>query len=372
MESPPASGRGRRANNAYLQELQRAAARSSNLNDSGRVTPKALDEATPLVSGHEDGATPYQLPGFTPVSQPTPESATEPSNPLASVKSSYVSDDKGRLRWLGESSTWSFSRKTLMVIRDHLKASDLPDVAINEESRAYDLDWGSKPFDDAANFHNLPSIDHATYLIESLKFHVGQLFHLFDERNFRHKIREFYANPAKYAGQNRIWYVQFLAVLALAKAVGTNPPKGSRTLPGSEFFTRAMSLMPDSSYLFNDALTAIEALCVIALYLQSADMRNSAYIYTGQATRMSLVFGLHRERPTDGVWSPETASRCHKVWWTVYILDRNFSSTMGVPMSIHEEDITTPMPDRDGAQNDVALYIHVRISGLISQVIRSK
>ncbi|KAH8736362.1 fungal-specific transcription factor domain-containing protein [Ilyonectria robusta] len=257
-----------------------------------------------------------------------------------------------------------------MVIRDHLKASDLPDVCINEESRAYDLDWGNQPFDSAAKFHNLPSIDHATYLIESLKFHVGQIFHLFDEANFIHQVREFYVNPAKYAGENRIWYVQFLAVLALAKAVGTNPAKGSRTLPRSEFFTRAMSLMPDSSYLFNDALTAIEALCIIALYLQSADMRNSAYIYTGQATRMSLVFGLHRERPTDGIWSPETADRCHKVWWTVYILERTFTSTIGVPMSVHEEDITTPMPKRDGTQHDISLYIHVRISGLIFQVIR--
>ncbi|KAK7413857.1 hypothetical protein QQX98_007274 [Neonectria punicea] len=257
-----------------------------------------------------------------------------------------------------------------MVIRDHLKESDLPGVAMNEESRAYDLNWGNRPFDDAANFRNLPSIDHATYLIESLKFHVGQLFHLFDEAEFMHRVHEFYLDPDRYAKGNRIWYVQFLAVLALAKAVGTNPAKGSRTLPGSEFFTRAMSLMPDSSYLFNDALTAIEALCIIALYLQSADMRNSAYIYTGQATRMSLVFGLHRERPTDGVWSPETASRCHKVWWTVYILERTFSSTMGVPMSIHEEDITTPMPDRDGTQNDTSLYIHVRISGLIFQVIK--
>ncbi|KAH7150352.1 fungal-specific transcription factor domain-containing protein [Dactylonectria estremocensis] len=257
-----------------------------------------------------------------------------------------------------------------MVIRDHLKAPGLPGVAINEESRAYDLDWGSQPFDKAANFQKLPSIDHAIYLMESLKFHVGQLFHLFDEKIFIRQIGEFYVDPAQYAGKNRIWYVQFLVVLALAKAVGTSPVKGSKTLPGSELFTRAMSLMPDSSYLFNDALTAIEALCIIALYLQSADMRNSAYIYIGQATRMSLVFGLHRERPTDGVWSPETAIRCQKVWWTVYILEQSFSSTIGVPMSVHEEDITTPMPNRHGTQNEICLHVHVRISGLIFQVIR--
>ncbi|KAH7016969.1 hypothetical protein EDB80DRAFT_827286 [Ilyonectria destructans] len=153
-------GQGRKVviSQKYLQEIQRAAARPSRSDDRDRATSEAPAEAISFGDGHDDAA-PNQRPEFTPVSQPTPESAAELSNPLASPKSSYVLDDKGRLRWLGESSTWSFSRKTLMVIRDHLKASDLPDVCINEESRAYDLDWGKQPFGSAAKFHNLPSID---------------------------------------------------------------------------------------------------------------------------------------------------------------------------------------------------------------------
>jgi hypothetical protein len=177
-----------------------------------------------------------------------------------------------------------------MLFRHHLQESDLPNIAINEESRAYDLSWGSSPFNKTVSFEGLPSLDHATYLIESLKFHVGQLFHLFDEKRFMQRIRDFYADPAQYVKKDRIWYVQFLAVLALGKAVATNPAKGSRTLPGSGLFSRAMSLMPDSSYLFNDALTAIETLCVIALYLQSADMRNSAYIYVRPYLVTSFLF----------------------------------------------------------------------------------
>lgn len=172
-----------------------------------------------------------------------------------------------------------------MLFRSHVQASDLPHIAINEESRAYDLSWApdnnnnNKQQQLALALDGLPSPDHAAYLIETLKFHVGPLFHLFDERTFARRARDFYADPAAHAAAGRIWYVQFLAVLALGKAVATNPAMGSRTLPGSALFSRAMALMPDSSYLFNDALTAIETLCVVALYLQSADMRNSAYIY---------------------------------------------------------------------------------------------
>lgn len=243
-----------------------------------------------------------------------------------------------------------------MVIRDHLKASDLPDVCINEESRAYDLDWGKQPFNSAAKFHNLPSIDHATYLIESLKFHVGQIFHLFDEANFIHQVREFYVNPAKYAGENKIWYVQFLAVLALAKAVGTNPAKGSRTLPGSEFFTRAMSLMPDSSYLFNDALTAIEALCIIALYLQSADMRNSAYIYVSLSLNSKSRF-KHCPRNHTCL----TSQICPD--WTSYTYVISLWLTPGAPNRWHLESRNSkPLPQGlvDSLHPRADLYVDYR------------
>ena len=226
------------------------------------------------------------------------------SNPLASTTSAYVSDDKGRLReficrfgrgilevadlagvgCLGESSTWSFTQKTLMLIRNHLDDQDLPlaDIATNEESRAYALSWSSSGFEDESNFRDLPSIDYAIYLINGIKFHVSQLYHLFDERQFMALFYEFYDAPTEVARKNRIWYVQFLTLLGLAKALIIQPCAGSTILPGTDLFLRAMSLLPDTSYLFSDALTAVETLCAISLYLQCADMRNSAYVYVSE------------------------------------------------------------------------------------------
>ena len=281
-----------------------------------------------------------------------------------------------------------------MLIRDHLDARELPltDIATNEESWAYGLNWGSSGFDDPANFSDLPSADYALYLINGVRFHVGQLYHLFDERRFMEPFEDFYEAPSEVAGMEKIWYVQFLTILGLAKTLLVQPSIGATSLPGSDLFLRAMSLLPDTPYLFSDALTAIEILCAISLYLQCADMRNSAYVYVsvdlrdafqakcpgrlttpqiGSALRMAMTFGLHRERPTQD-WGPEVTERCHRVWWTVYVLDRTFSSSMGVPIAIQDSDITAPMPERGGSKGSMSLYIHVKLSNLNSQVVNSK
>lgn len=91
----------------------------------------------------------------------------------------------------------------------------------------------------------------------------------------------------------------------------------------------------------------------------------------GTALRVAVTFGLHRERPTQD-WGPSITERCQRVWWTVYVLDRTFSSSMGVPISIQDADITTTMPSRDGARDSMTLYVHVKLSNLISEVVNSK
>lgn len=180
---------------------------------------------------------------------------------------------------LGESSLWACSRRALALIRSQLDSAESPESQLNEESSAYHLSWGPPGLDNENIFRSLPSIDHALYLVNGVKFHVGQMYHLFDETEFMTHFHDFNRNPAEKAASHRIWFVQFLALLALGKAVSVVLLKGASSLLGANFFIRAMNLLPDSSYLFRDALTAIESLRVISLYLQLADMRNSAFIY---------------------------------------------------------------------------------------------
>lgn len=177
-----------------------------------------------------------------------------------------------------------------MLVRDRLASLHLPlpNIPLNEESRAYSLSWGSCGFEDAATFSNLPSRDHAIYLLNGVKFHIGSLYHLYDERQFMNLFHAFYDSPVEVGRKNKIWYIQFLTILALGKAFSVQPVNGATVLPGSDLFLRAVKMLPDPSYLICDALTAVEALCSIALYLQCADQRNSAYIYVSVLKPESL------------------------------------------------------------------------------------
>lgn len=72
-------------------------------------------------------------------------------------------------------------------------------------------------------------------------------------------------------------------------------------------------------------------------------------------------------------FSPKELERGRNLWWTVYILDRKFSSLMGNPPSIQDSDITVQLPSSSNFdQKPFSLAIHVELSQLIAQVINSK
>ena len=65
--------------------------------------------------------------------------------------------------------------------------------------------------------------------------------------------------------------------------------------------------------------------------------------------------------------------RCRNVWWTVYILDRQMSSLMGVPLAVKDDDITASLPTFHGSlQKTLALELNVKLSGIISRILNSK
>lgn len=65
--------------------------------------------------------------------------------------------------------------------------------------------------------------------------------------------------------------------------------------------------------------------------------------------------------------------RCRSAWWTVYVLDRQMSSLMGVPLGVRDEDVRAVLPTFSGSsQRTLALEIHVKLSRIISQILNSR
>ncbi len=151
----------------------------------------------------------------------------------------------------------------------------LPAASLLFEGQTYELGWdgrrASAEFDEAT----LPTPDFALFLINAVKFHCGQLFHLFDEQDFMRNFSNYH--DREHGGDcSDLWRIHYLLILALGKAFIVRVGQDRRP-PGANLYVQAMKLLPDATYLCNDPIPSIEILCCAALYLQCLDMRATAY-----------------------------------------------------------------------------------------------
>ena len=163
----------------------------------------------------------------------------------------------------------------------------LPAASLLFDGRTYDLGWdgrrASAEFDDAT----LPTSDFALFLINAVKFHYGQLFHLFDLQDFMRNFSNYHDQEHR-GDCSDLWHIHYLLILALGKAVVVRVGQDRRP-PGANMYVQAMKLLPDTTYLCNDPIPSIEILCCAALYLQCLDMRTTAYSLVSSMTLGSTM-----------------------------------------------------------------------------------
>lgn len=167
------------------------------------------------------------------------------------------------------------------------RPSDLPQLTAED---AYPLRWVTPGGHGTPDTTGLPSLSHACYLWETVKFHLGQNIRLFDDEAFAGQLQDFYAGDStKKAHASPLWFVQFLLVLAFGNAFLGRPAKDGAP-PGYQFFVRAISLMSDFAFLWKDSLLAIEVSALAGLYLYALDHRDSGHVYVGRFPCLSLDF----------------------------------------------------------------------------------
>lgn len=65
--------------------------------------------------------------------------------------------------------------------------------------------------------------------------------------------------------------------------------------------------------------------------------------------------------------------RSRNIWWTVFVLDRQMSVLMGLPLSVNDEDISVPLPSfLDSTRKGFTVAIHVKLCQVLAQVVNSK
>ncbi|KAM0198623.1 hypothetical protein ACHAQI_012295, partial [Fusarium lateritium] len=342
-----------------LKELKRKA---EDWDEAQRPTKRTTN---PSIASNVSAVPPD--PGLT-----TDDGLPRMINPLVAPPSKFVVDYQGRKRFLGPSSTWAYSRHVMGLIRQYVDQEASPEVPLNHDGAAFNIDLPSmKQSDVVISMESLPSLDYALYLTNTVKFHIVQTYHLFDEQRFMQSLMSLYNDgPPPLSAENRMWYVQYFLVMALGKGLLTRG-MSKAGLPGGDYFMRAMELFPNANGLYQDPILSIEVCCGLALYLQAVDHRNSAYLYLGMALRIALSQGLHRDI-VSGVLDDPEVTRYRNAWWTLYILDRKLSSLMGAPCSIHDSDISVPIPgDQTPSRKSSALDMHIKLSRLKAKILDS-
>ncbi|PWY72751.1 fungal-specific transcription factor domain-containing protein [Aspergillus eucalypticola CBS 122712] len=261
-------------------------------------------------------------------------------NPLVFGPPAFMSPGNGRTYYLGTSSNWSFARRVLSMVHEHVHKGCLPTEVLVFEGTAYDLGWDGSRTDPSSESPLIPTLDHAIYLINAVKFRCGQLYHLFDDSDFMESLYSFYSEDQQTRTKG-LWYIHFLIILAFGKMFTQVKYLKGKPL-GISLFVKALQILPDHTLLYSSPIV-------------------------GQAMRMAMAHGMHTCMPVMDL-GRDSVERCRKIWWTVYILDRHMTSIQGLPQSVDDHFIQTKLPSPVGSENITILDMHIKLCRSIADI----
>lgn len=81
-----------------------------------------------------------------------------------------------------------------------------------------------------------------------------------------------------------------------------------------------------------------------------------------------MTNGMHTNMPVDQ-FGAHFVERCRRIWLTVYVMDREMTSLMGIPPSISNDVVYVDLPHFSGSiQRQSALRMQIRVSHSIAQI----
>ncbi|KAM3069531.1 hypothetical protein ACMFMG_005636 [Clarireedia jacksonii] len=142
-----------------------------------------------------------------------------------------------------------------------------------------------------------------------------------------------------------IWTALFFSVLALGVLSSTeasiqSPYKGKEYL---EIARNLIDLLTDE-YSLDHARAAL----LMSIFLYEANLKSAASSWLGGAVRIAHDLGLHLESTVAGAHAVDEEMR-RRVWWGIYIFDRQLALELKQPLLINDEDcdIQLPSPGED-------------------------
>ncbi|PYH49707.1 uncharacterized protein BP01DRAFT_396353 [Aspergillus saccharolyticus JOP 1030-1] len=168
---------------------------------------------------------------------------------------------------------------------------------------------------------------------------------------------------------------KFFGLFALGEVYSyrSNASSSSR-VPETKYYVRAMSLIPIMPERLG--MVHVESLLLLSLYSYFLNRRHSGYMLIGSAMRLGLVLEVNHNIPAQHCADPIECQHRVRLWWAIYVFDRMFTSKIGFPLQIRDEDIHVGLPtdvDDHTAQeqfSDTAyLVASITLSRIIGQTV---
>ena len=202
----------------------------------------------------------------------------------------------------------------------------------------------------------LPTKAVALELVKETFNNYNRFLPLFDEEDF---LREF---QLKYLTSNpgdAGWWACLNVVLSIAhrlRALRTLDPTHENAL-ASGYIQNALGVVSELN-VSNRGLSAVQALAGIACILQGTPNPEPASMLVAAALRLAQAMNLHREC-SDPTLTKSQAETRRRVFWKVYVLDKDISLRTVRPFSQDDDDMDVRLPsntDFDSCNVDLFNY----------------
>ncbi|KAK4071435.1 transcriptional regulator family: Fungal Specific TF [Trichoderma aggressivum f. europaeum] len=187
----------------------------------------------------------------------------------------------------------------------------------------------------------LPTKAVAEELIEETFSNYNRFLPLFHEKDF---LKEFHLKYSTSNPRDAGWWACLNVVLSIAhrlRAIRTLDPTQEHILAYG-YAQNALSVVSELN-VSDRSLSAVQALAGMACLLQGTPDPEPAAMLVAAALRLAQIMNLHRECSSPGLTESEAEKR-RRVFWKVYILDKDISLRTGRPFGQDDDDMDVRLP----------------------------
>ncbi|KAK8093501.1 hypothetical protein PG997_000186 [Apiospora hydei] len=96
--------------------------------------------------------------------------------------------------------------------------------------------------------------------------------------------------------------------------------------------------------LCRESIESIQILVLLALYSLFDPSGASAWSIVGIVSRQAMLLGLSRRASDETTLSATAIELRHRLFWSIYVLDRMMATSLGLPVALTDENMDVPLP----------------------------